>query len=64
MTEECYISDDIPSDAEAEARLHSSQPAGAQPEEDEKSESLGVASSIGTCYLCFQTDHTHIHVLD
>ncbi|XP_053174674.1 protein-methionine sulfoxide oxidase mical3a [Scomber japonicus] len=38
--------DDIPSDAEAEARLHQLEPAEALPEEDKKSESLGMASSI------------------
>ncbi|XP_077425474.1 protein-methionine sulfoxide oxidase mical3a isoform X10 [Vanacampus margaritifer] len=39
--------DDIPSDAEAEARLHPSLHSGAIPEEDETSESVGVASDIG-----------------
>ncbi|XP_055365633.1 protein-methionine sulfoxide oxidase mical3a isoform X35 [Betta splendens] len=38
--------DDIPSDAEAEARLHASQHPASLPEEDKKSESLGMASSI------------------
>ncbi|XP_040893421.1 protein-methionine sulfoxide oxidase mical3a isoform X2 [Toxotes jaculatrix] len=38
--------DDIPSDAEAEARLHQSGQAEALPEEDKRSESLGMASSI------------------
>ncbi|KAM7414184.1 hypothetical protein PAMA_019143 [Pampus argenteus] len=38
--------DDIPSDAEAEARLHQSGLTEALPEEDKKSESLGMASSI------------------
>ncbi|KAM9853915.1 protein-methionine sulfoxide oxidase mical3a [Aulostomus maculatus] len=38
--------DDIPSDAEAEARLHQSALTEALAEEDEKSESLGIASSI------------------
>ncbi|XP_062276120.1 protein-methionine sulfoxide oxidase mical3a [Scomber scombrus] len=38
--------DDIPSDAEAEARLHRSGLAEALPEEGKKSESLGMASSI------------------
>lgn len=44
------IPDDIPSDAEAEARLHTSEHAEALPEEDKKPESLGMASSIGRCY--------------
>ncbi|XP_039880997.1 protein-methionine sulfoxide oxidase mical3a isoform X14 [Simochromis diagramma] len=38
--------DDIPSDAEAEARLHQSEHDEALPEEDKKSESLATASSI------------------
>ncbi|XP_035809281.2 protein-methionine sulfoxide oxidase mical3a isoform X32 [Amphiprion ocellaris] len=38
--------DDIPSDAEAEARLHQSENNEAPHEEDKKSESLGMASSI------------------
>ncbi|XP_026167085.1 protein-methionine sulfoxide oxidase mical3a isoform X22 [Mastacembelus armatus] len=38
--------DDIPSDAEAEARLHQSEHAEALLEEDKKSESLEVSSSI------------------
>ncbi|XP_067445267.1 protein-methionine sulfoxide oxidase mical3a isoform X26 [Thunnus thynnus] len=38
--------DDIPSDAEAEARLHQPGLTEAPPEEDKKSESLGMASSI------------------
>ncbi|XP_069561372.1 protein-methionine sulfoxide oxidase mical3a isoform X13 [Brachyistius frenatus] len=38
--------DDIPSDAEAEARLHQSEHNEAPPEEENKSESLGMASSI------------------
>ncbi|GLD60704.1 protein-methionine sulfoxide oxidase mical3a-like protein [Lates japonicus] len=38
--------DDIPSDAEAEARLHQSEHAEALPEEGKKSESVGMASSI------------------
>uniref|UniRef100_A0A4W6E235 F-actin monooxygenase n=1 Tax=Lates calcarifer TaxID=8187 RepID=A0A4W6E235_LATCA len=36
---------DIPSDAEAEARLHQSEHAEALPEEDKKSESVGMAST-------------------
>ncbi|XP_071382358.1 protein-methionine sulfoxide oxidase mical3a [Centroberyx affinis] len=39
--------DDIPSDAEAEARLHQSEHTEAFPKEDRKSESLGMASSVG-----------------
>ncbi|XP_074487878.1 protein-methionine sulfoxide oxidase mical3a isoform X5 [Sebastes fasciatus] len=38
--------DDIPSDAEAEARLHQSECPDVFPEEDKKSESLRMASSI------------------
>uniref|UniRef100_A0AAX7TIL6 F-actin monooxygenase n=1 Tax=Astatotilapia calliptera TaxID=8154 RepID=A0AAX7TIL6_ASTCA len=38
--------DDIPSDAEAEARLHQSEHDEALPEEDKKSESLATASSM------------------
>ncbi|XP_056243958.1 protein-methionine sulfoxide oxidase mical3a isoform X16 [Seriola aureovittata] len=38
--------DDIPSDAEAEARLHQSEHVEALPEEDKKSESVEMASSI------------------
>ncbi|XP_041795726.1 protein-methionine sulfoxide oxidase mical3a isoform X6 [Chelmon rostratus] len=38
--------DDIPSDAEAEARLHQSEHAEVVPEEDKKSESLKMSSSI------------------
>ncbi|XP_054475152.1 protein-methionine sulfoxide oxidase mical3a isoform X3 [Anoplopoma fimbria] len=38
--------DDIPSDAEAEARLHPSEHAEVLPEEERKSESLKMASSI------------------
>ncbi|AWP08793.1 putative protein-methionine sulfoxide oxidase MICAL3 [Scophthalmus maximus] len=38
--------DDIPSDAEAESRLHQSEDAGALPEEDKKSESVGVSSGV------------------
>ncbi|CAJ1057201.1 protein-methionine sulfoxide oxidase mical3a isoform X10 [Xyrichtys novacula] len=38
--------DDIPSDAEAEARLHQSERAEVQPEEDEKSDSLRMTPSI------------------
>uniref|UniRef100_UPI0037E80E05 protein-methionine sulfoxide oxidase mical3a isoform X1 n=1 Tax=Semicossyphus pulcher TaxID=241346 RepID=UPI0037E80E05 len=38
--------DDIPSDAEAEARLHQSERADALPEEDKKSDSLRMTSSI------------------
>uniref|UniRef100_A0A672ZYL8 F-actin monooxygenase n=1 Tax=Sphaeramia orbicularis TaxID=375764 RepID=A0A672ZYL8_9TELE len=38
--------DDIPSDAEAEARLHQSEHTEAFPEEDKKSESVEMASSI------------------
>ncbi|XP_027128945.1 protein-methionine sulfoxide oxidase mical3a isoform X4 [Larimichthys crocea] len=40
--------DDIPSDAEAEARLHQSENAEVFPEEDKKSESLKMSSSIET----------------
>ncbi|KAF0041407.1 hypothetical protein F2P81_007305 [Scophthalmus maximus] len=40
--------DDIPSDAEAESRLHQSEDAGALPEEDKKSESVGVSSGVDT----------------
>ncbi|XP_026222445.1 protein-methionine sulfoxide oxidase mical3a isoform X9 [Anabas testudineus] len=43
--------DDIPSDAEAEARLHASEQTEALPEEDKKSESVGMASSIGPSSL-------------
>ncbi|XP_077372745.1 protein-methionine sulfoxide oxidase mical3a isoform X18 [Festucalex cinctus] len=39
--------DDIPSDAEAEARLHPSLHSGAIPEDDETSESVGVTSDTG-----------------
>ncbi|XP_077453661.1 protein-methionine sulfoxide oxidase mical3a [Stigmatopora argus] len=39
--------DDIPSDAEAEARLHPSVHSGAIPEEEKVSESVEMASSIG-----------------
>ncbi|XP_030282402.1 protein-methionine sulfoxide oxidase mical3a isoform X2 [Sparus aurata] len=38
--------DDIPSDAEAEARLHPSERSGVLPEEERKSESLKMSSSI------------------
>uniref|UniRef100_A0A3Q4HEB0 F-actin monooxygenase n=1 Tax=Neolamprologus brichardi TaxID=32507 RepID=A0A3Q4HEB0_NEOBR len=44
---------DIPSDAEAEARLHQSEHEEALPEEDRKSESLATASSIGTRHKTF-----------
>ena len=44
----CLIPDDIPSDAEAEARLHQSEDNEALCEEDETAESLGIASDIGT----------------
>lgn len=44
------IPDDIPSDAEAEARLHQSEHAEALPEEDKRSESVETTSSIGTCH--------------
>ncbi|XP_029951357.1 protein-methionine sulfoxide oxidase mical3a isoform X1 [Salarias fasciatus] len=43
--------DDIPSDAEAEARLHQSQNNGVLPEEEQESESLGMASSIDPCSI-------------
>lgn len=45
-----YILEDIPSDAEAEARLHQSEQAQEPPEEDEKSESPRVSPTIGTCH--------------
>ncbi|XP_072241512.1 protein-methionine sulfoxide oxidase mical3a [Leuresthes tenuis] len=38
--------DDIPSDAEAEARLHESEHKGAPHEDDKEEESLGMASSL------------------
>ncbi|KAM9376591.1 protein-methionine sulfoxide oxidase mical3a [Pholidichthys leucotaenia] len=38
--------DDIPSDAEAEARLHQSEPTEGPPRKDEESESLGLDSSV------------------
>ncbi|CAN9498746.1 unnamed protein product [Ophioblennius macclurei] len=41
--------DDIPSDAEAEARLHRPPDGGGLPEDDRESESLGVASSVEPC---------------
>lgn len=49
----CYLfaSDDIPSDAEAEARLHQSECADPLPEEAKRSESLRMSSSVGTLSL-------------
>lgn len=44
------IPDDIPSDAEAEARLHQSEDAEVFPEEDKISGSLKMSSSIGACH--------------
>ncbi|XP_041852102.1 protein-methionine sulfoxide oxidase mical3a isoform X1 [Melanotaenia boesemani] len=41
-----FDQDDIPSDAEAEARLHQSEHKEASPEEDKEGESLGMASSF------------------
>lgn len=51
----CYLfaADDIPSDAEAEARLHQSECVDPLPEEAKRSESLRMSSSIGTCLLSF-----------
>lgn len=47
MTDFVYIiTEDIPSDAEAEARLHQSELSDALPEEDKKSQSQGIAYSI------------------
>lgn len=50
-----FILDDIPSDAEAEARLHQSENTEALPEEDKQLESGGMVSSIGTCQLFLYT---------
>lgn len=51
----CYFSipDDIPSDAEAEARVHQSECADGLPEDDGTSESLRMSSSVGTCLNTF-----------
>jgi len=43
----CLIPEDIPSDAEAEARLHESEHKEAPHEDDKEEESLGMASSFG-----------------
>lgn len=49
---QCYLEfpDDIPSDAEAEARLHQSECAEVLPEEGKRPESLRMSSSIGACH--------------
>lgn len=47
------ISEDIPSDAEAEARLHESECVDRLPEEDGTSESLRMSSSVGMCLTIF-----------
>lgn len=54
----CFINDillvdEIPSDAEAEARLPPPLRNEAFPEEDKTSESVGSASDIGTCRQSF-----------
>lgn len=46
----CFsIPEDIPSDAEAEARAHQSECADGLPEDNWTSESLRMSSSVGMC---------------